>query len=239
MKLNEMHEEEMRWCIGVGPGDPELMTLKAVHTISKCPVLVLPAESRQKCVAYQIARQILPEIDEKEAVCLVMPMTKDKEKLERNHEEGAVKVAQILEEGRDAAFLTIGDPTVYATSMYIHQRVAQMGYQTQIISGVPSFCAAAAKRGVSLGEKQEQIHVIPASYDIEMAMQLSGTKILMKAGKKMPFVKQCVKKHQGWAAMVENCGMPDEHVWINPDSMPDQPGYYTLVIAKDGRGEEK
>lgn len=227
------------YSIGVGPGDPELMTLKAVHTISKCPVLVLPAESRQKCVAYQIARQILPEIDEKEAVCLVMPMTKNKEKLERNHEEGAVKVARILEEGRDAAFLTIGDPTVYATSMYIHQRVAQMGYQTQIISGVPSFCAAAAKLGVSLGEKQEQIHVIPASYDIEMAMQLSGTKILMKAGKKMPFVKQCVKKHQGWAAMVENCGMPDEHVWINPDSMPDQPGYYTLVIAKDGRGEEK
>lgn len=227
------------YSIGVGPGDPELMTLKAVHTISKCPVLVLPAESRQKCVAYQITRQILPEIDEKEAVCLVMPMTKDKEKLERNHEEGAVKVAQILEEGRDAAFLTIGDPTVYATSMYIHQRVAQMGYQTQIISGVPSFCAAAAKLGVSLGEKQEQIHVIPASYDIEMAMQLSGTKILTKAGKKMPFVKQCVKKHQGWAAMVENCGMPDEHVWINPDSMPNQPGYYTLVIAKDGRGEEK
>lgn len=227
------------YSIGVGPGDPELMTLKAVHTISKCPVLVLPAESRQKCVAYQIARQILPEIDEKEAVCLVMPMTKDKEKLERNHEEGAVKVAQILEAGRDAAFLTIGDPTVYATSMYIHQRVAQMGYQTQIISGVPSFCAAAAKLGVSLGEKQEQIHVIPASYDIEKAMKFSGTKILMKAGKKMPFVKQCVKKHQGWAAMVENCGMPDEHVWINPDSMPDQPGYYTLVIAKDGRGEEK
>ena len=227
------------YSIGVGPGDPELMTLKAVHTISKCPVLVLPAESRQKCVAYQIARQILPEIDEKEAVCLVLPRTKNKEKLERNHEEGAVKVGQILEEGRDAAFLTIGDPTVYATSMYIHQRVAQMGYQTQIISGVPSFCAAAAKLGVSLGEKQEQIHIIPASYDIEMAMQLSGTKILMKAGKKMPFVKQCVKKHQGWAAMVENCGMPDEHVWINPDNMPDQPGYYTLVIAKDGRGEEK
>lgn len=194
------------------------MTLKAVHTISKCPVLVLPAESRQKCVAYQIARQILPEIDEKEAVCLVMPMTKDKEKLERNHEEGAVKVAQILEEGTDAAFLTIG------VLRFSHINVYSSAGGTDGISDTdyqwgPSFCAAAAKLGVSLGEKQEQIHVIPASYDIEMAMQLSGTKILMKAGKKMPFVKQCVKKHQGWAAMVENCGMPDEHVWINPDSM--------------------
>ena len=117
------------YSIGVGPGDPELMTLKAVHTISKCPVLVLPAESRQKCVAYQIARQILPEIDEKEAVCLVMPMTKDKEKLERNHEEGAVKVAQILEEGRDAAFLTIGDPTVYATSAGGTDGISDTDYQ--------------------------------------------------------------------------------------------------------------
>lgn len=227
------------YSVGVGPGDPELMTLKAIKTIKKCPVLILPAASREKCAAYQIARQILPEIDEKEAICLVMPMTKDKEKLEKNHEEGAMKVAQILEEGRNAAFLTIGDPTVYATSMYIHQRTAQMGYQTQIISGVPSFCAAAAKIGVSLGEKQEQIHIIPASYDIENAMKLSGTKILMKAGKKMPFVKQCVKQHQGWAAMVENCGMQDEHLWTDPDSMPEQPGYYTLVIAKDRKDEEE
>lgn len=227
------------YSIGVGPGDPELMTLKAMKTIKKCPVLILPAASREKCAAYQIARQTLPEIDEKETFCLEMPMTKDKDKLEKNHEEGAMKVAAILEEGRDAAFLTIGDPTVYATSMYIHQRVNQMGYQTQIISGVPSFCAAAAKLGVSLGERQEQIHIIPASYDIETAMQLPGTKILMKAGKKMPFVKQCVSQHQGWAAMVENCGMPDEHLWTDPDGMPEHPGYYTLVIAKDRKDEEE
>ena len=83
------------YSIGVGPGDPELMTLKAVHTISKCPVLVLPAESRQKCVAYQIARQILPEIDEKEAVCLVMPMTKNKEKLE---DADCLSIERILKE---------------------------------------------------------------------------------------------------------------------------------------------
>ena len=93
-------------------------------------------------------------------------------------------MAEVLDAGKDAAFLTLGDPTVYATSMYIHQRIAGMGYRTSIVSGVPSFCAAAAKLGVSLGEKQEQIHIIPASYDVEAAMQLPGTKILMKAGKK-------------------------------------------------------
>lgn len=227
------------YSVGVGPGDPELMTLKAVKIIRNCQVLVLPAESKEKCVAYQIVRQAIPEIEDKTTVCLVMPMTKDKDRLEKSHREGTQKVAEVLDAGKDAAFLTLGDPTVYATSMYIHQRIAGMGYRTSIVSGVPSFCAAAAKLGVSLGEKQEQIHIIPASYDVEAAIQLPGTKILMKAGKKMPVVRQCVKEHHGWAAMVENCGMAEEHLWINAEDMPEQPGYYTLVIVKDRKDEEE
>lgn len=227
------------YSVGVGPGDPELMTLKAVKIIRNCQVLVLPAGSKEKCVAYQIVRRAIPEIEDKTTVCLVMPMTKDKDRLEKSHREGTKKVSEILDAGKDAAFLTLGDPTVYATSMYIHQRIAGMGYRTSIVSGVPSFCAAAAKLGVSLGEKQEQIHIIPASYDVEAAMQLPGTKILMKAGKKMPVVRQCVKEHHGWAAMVENCGMAEEHLWINAEDMPEHPGYYTLVIVKDRKDEEE
>ena len=227
------------YSVGVGPGDPELMTLKAVKIIRNCQVLVLPAESKEKCVAYQIVRRAIPEIEDKTTVCLVMPMTKDKDRLEKSHREGTQKVAEVLDAGKDAAFLTLGDPTVYATSMYIHQRIAGMGYRTSIVSGVPSFCAAAAKLGVSLGEKQEQIHIIPASYDVEAAMQLPGTKILMKAGKKMPVVRQCVKEHHGWTAMVENCGMAEEHLWINAEDMPEQPGYYTLVFVKDRKDEEE
>ena len=227
------------YSVGVGPGDPELMTLKAVKIIRNCQVLVLPAESKEKCVAYQIVRRAIPEIEDKTTVCLVMPMTKDKDRLEKSHREGTKKVSEILDAGKDVAFLTLGDPTVYATSMYIHQRIAGMGYRTSIVSSVPSFCAAAAKLGVSLGEKQEQIHIIPASYDVEAAMQLPGTKILMKAGKKMPAVRQCVKEHHGWAAMVENCGMAEEHLWINAEDMPEHPGYYTLVIVKDRKDEEE
>ena len=227
------------YSVGVGPGDPELMTLKAVKIIRNCQVLVLPAESKEKCVAYQIVRRAIPEIEDKTTVCLVMPMTKDKDRLEKSHREGTQKVAEVLDAGKDAAFLTLGDPTVYATSMYIHQRIAGMGYRTSIVSGVPSFCAAAAKLGVSLGEKQEQIHIIPASYDVEAAIQLPGTKILMKAGKKMPVVRQCVKEHHGWVAMVENCGMAEEHLWINAEDMPEHPGYYTLDIVKDRKYEEE
>ena len=225
--------------VGVGPGDPELLTLKALRRIQSCDLLILPDSDRGSCVAYQIVRRAIPEIEDKTTVCLVMPMTKDKDRLEKSHREGTQKVAEVLDAGKDAAFLTLGDPTVYATSMYIHQRIAGMGYRTSIVSGVPSFCAAAAKLGVSLGEKQEQIHIIPASYDVEAAIQLPGTKILMKAGKKMPVVRQCVKEHHGWAAMVENCGMAEEHLWINAEDMPEHPGYYTLVIVKDRKDEEE
>lgn len=71
------------YSVGVGPGDPELMTLKAVKIIRNCHVLVLPAESKEKCVAYQIVRRAIPEIEDKTTVCLVMPMTKDKDRLEK------------------------------------------------------------------------------------------------------------------------------------------------------------
>ena len=148
------------YSVGVGPGDPELMTLKAVKIIRNCQVLVLPAESKEKCVAYQIVRRAIPEIEDKTTVCLVMPMTKDKDRLEKSHREGTQKVAEVPCSRKDAAFLTLGDPTVYATSMYIHQRDCRDGVSTSIVSGVPSFVLQRQNLAFLLGEKQEQIHII-------------------------------------------------------------------------------
>lgn len=224
------------YSVGVGPGDPELMTLKAIRCIRKCPVIIIPSADKNSCTAYKIALQEIPEIEEKECIAAVMPMTKDREILQKSHEAAAEKVAAILSEGKDAAFLTIGDPTVYATPMYIHQRIAEMGFDTRIISGVPSFCAAAGRMKKSLAEGREQIHIIPASYDIEEALKLPGTRILMKAGKKMSRVKEILKQSEDQIVMIENCGMENERVWTDVDSMPDCPGYYTLVIIKEKGG---
>ena len=68
-----------------------------------------------------------------------------------------------------------------------------MGYKTRLVAGIPSFCAAAARVNDGLVENQEELHVIPASYEIESGLELPGTKILMKAGKKMPYVKQMIQ----------------------------------------------
>ena len=81
-------------------------------------------------------------------------------------------------------FITLGDPTVYSTCMYIHKRIRKQGYETRIVPGVPSFCAAAARLDQSLVENQEELHIIPASYEIEEGLKMAGTKVLMKAGRK-------------------------------------------------------
>lgn len=218
--------------IGIGPGDPELLTLKAVRIIGECPVIAVPGKVKEDTVAYRIVRQAIPTLDEKECLEIYMPMTKDTLKLEESHQAGAEQVAACLRAGKSVAFLTLGDPTVYATYIYIHKLVQQMGFSTEIVSGVPSFCAVAARLNQGLVEKDEILHVIPASYQIEEALSLDGVKVLMKAGKKMPKVKEQLQKQAREAVMIERCGMEGEQIYHNVEEIPQDAGYYSLLIVK-------
>lgn len=168
---------------GIGPGDPELMTLKAVRLIRENDTIAVPGEKPEESIAYQIAVQAVPELAEKELVAIPMPMTKNAKELKENHRRGAEKIEELLDAGKNVVFLTLGDPTVYSTYLYVHRRVLEDGYDARIVSGVTSFCAAAASLSEGLVENSEELHVIPASYQIEDALELSGTKVLMKAGK--------------------------------------------------------
>ncbi len=219
--------------IGVGPGDPELLTLKAVRILKEADVLAAPGNKKEDSVAWQIAAQALPEIAEKPFLPVNMPMTKDPAALEASHEAGARRVAEVLEKGKTVAFLTLGDPCVYATYLYIHKRIRRMGCAAQIVSGVPSFCAAAAKLDTSLAEKDEMLHVIPASYPVEDALALPGTKVLMKAGRQMRQVKEALLRAHAQAVMAENCGMPEERFYFGAENIPDEAGYYSLIIVHD------
>lgn len=220
---------------GIGPGDPELMTLKAVRLIRENDTIAVPGEKPEESIAYQIAVQAVPELAEKELVAIPMPMTKNAKELEENHRRGAEKIEELLDAGKNVVFLTLGDPTVYSTYLYVHRRVLEDGYDARIVSGVTSFCAAAASLSEGLVENSEELHVIPASYQIEDALEFSGTKVLMKAGKKMPAVKQFLKKKNCRAVMVENCGMDTEQKYFSAEEIPDQASYYSLIIVKEKR----
>lgn len=219
--------------IGVGPGDPELLTLKALRIVKESPIIAVPGEVAQESVAYKIVKGAYPNLDEKELVAVPMPMTKDKKLLEESHEKAADQIAEYLKEGKQVAFLTLGDPTVYATYIYVHKRIQAMGYPLEIVSGIPSFCAVAARLNMGLVEKAEPLHVIPASYGIEESLELPGTKVLMKAGKKMAKVKEILKARGDMCRMIENCGMEDEKIYDSVDEIPDQAGYYSLIIVKE------
>lgn len=219
--------------LGIGPGDPELLTLKAVRIIQESDVIAVPGKVKEESVAYQITRQAVKELDEKEIIAVHMPMTKDHEKLENSHNEGADQVEKYLKEGKNVAFLTLGDPTVYSTYLYIHKRIQDRGYEVEIVSGITSFCAVAARLNIGLVEKAEPLHVIPASYQIEDALKLPGTKVLMKAGKKMAKVKEELQKRNDSAVMIENCGMENEKIYRSVEEIPEDAGYYSLIIAKE------
>ena len=220
--------------LGIGPGDPELLTLKAVRLMRENEVIALPGEMPQETVAYKIAVQAVPELAEKELTALPMPMTKDPKVQEETHTHAADIVENFLKNGKNVVFLTLGDPTVYSTYLYVHKKILERGLKAEIVSGITSFCAVAARLNMGLVEKAEPLHVIPASYQIEEALKLPGTKVLMKAGKKMKEVKATLQEIGAQAVMIENCGMPDEKIYANAEEIPENAGYYSLIIVKEG-----
>ena len=218
--------------IGVGPGDPELMTLKAVRMIGKMDIIAAPGEDVKQTTAYNIAVQAVPEMAGKELLPIRMPMVTDREIVAEYHRKGAEEIAEKLEEGKNIGFITLGDPSIYSTFSYIEKLVKEMGYRTAYISGVPSFCAAAAAVGIPLAEWEESLHIIPATHSPQKRLDDEGNYVLMKSGKRINEVKEMLRESGRDAVMVENCGMPDEKRYNGVDCMPDDAGYYTLIIAK-------
>lgn len=155
------------YCVGVGPGDPELLTLKALKIIRTCPVLAVPQSRTGVVTAQGILLKALDgcgvSLEDKMVIAMDFPMTRDDQVLQGAHEKAARRLQDELDQGRDVCLITLGCPTVYATSIYVHRLVHEAGYDTEIVPGVPSFCAVAAKLQQPLCEKDEALIVIPGN----------------------------------------------------------------------------
>ena len=224
----------MIYGVGVGPGDPELMTLKAVRLIRETDIIALPGTDPVRSVAYRIAVQAVPELTKKDLLAVPMPMIRDRDRLYAEHQKGAKRIEQILDQGKNIVFLTLGDVTVYCTFRYLQVILEADGYRTELVNGIPSFCAAAARLGTSLAEWEETLHIMPASAaSVKEELNRSGSCVLMKSGSRMQDIKALLRKSGRSVSAVIDCGMESEMICEELDAIPDDAGYFSLIIAKE------
>ena len=220
------------FAIGVGPGDPELLTLKAVNILKEIDIIACPSKENRPGIAYDIAAKAVPEILEKQVIALEFPMT-EKDTADA-HKKAAKKLMQVLDKGNDTAFLTLGDPGIYSTFSYISDLIRQSGYEVTVISGISSFSAAAAKLLLPLALGDGSVMITSKEY-----ADNAKTLVIMKAAGMLKEIKDKVKKTDKDIYMVENCGMEDERIYKGIDSIPDEAGYFSIVIVTDKNTKDK
>ncbi|MBR6115498.1 MAG: precorrin-2 C(20)-methyltransferase [Oscillospiraceae bacterium] len=219
--------------VGVGPGDPEYMTLKAARLIRENDVIAVPGKVAKDAVAYKIAAAVVPEIADKELVPVYMPMIKDRELIDAEHKKAARLLESYLDQGRNVVYITLGDSTIYCTFSYIQHYLEADGYTVELVAGIPSFCAAAARLNTPLTEWDEPLHILPAVHKLEDDLAFGGNYVLMKSASQMAKVKDMLRRSGRRAVMAENCTMDNEKLYYSIDEIPDDAGYFSLIIAKE------
>lgn len=223
--------------VGVGPGDPEDITLRALRIMRACPVILLPQAPPERCAAWRIALQACPELEAKRVVCAPIPMVRDAEQLVAAYDEAADCALDMLGQGLDVAFLTIGDPTVYSTFAPIAKRVAEKGGSVRWVGGVTSFCAAAAALGMPLAKGDENVSIFAGGAPAQdAAAGRPATEVYMKSGKALDGLVDWLKKRSRSERLqisaVSNCGYDDQRLYFHLEEIPASSPYMTVVIVK-------
>ncbi len=233
--------------IGIGPGDPELLTLKAVRIIKGTEVLCVPKGREEgTSLALSIAEKAV-SLNGKEIVEAHFPMMKTREsgkvkgtsELDMKWNETAENIVSRLNKGKDVAFLTLGDPTIYSTFFYLYDKLLGLcpELNIEIIPGVSSINASAARANISLGLGNEKIAVLPANYldNLKETLAVFDTVVLMKVNKVLNEIKGLLSE----MALLENAvcvsraGMDDEQIFSDiRDIDQEKLNYFSMVIVR-------
>jgi precorrin-2/cobalt-factor-2 C20-methyltransferase len=202
--------------VGVGPGDPELLTLKAINAIKSADVIIAPrTEKKDESTALSIARPYLQESTE--ILELVFPMNYNAQALSDAWVNNKTTILGLLDSGKKVAFLTLGDPMLYSTYMYVYRLLEASGHQIVNIPGVNSFSAIGNRLGMPLAEGGDILSIVPATIDderLEKVLAVSDNVVLMKVYKNYTDIVEKLHKHGMVenAVMVSKCGLEGEEI---------------------------
>ena len=203
--------------IGVGPGDPELLTVKAIKAIEQVDVLIAPkTEKKDGSVALTVAKPYLKK--DVEIVYQVFPMVKGfAENSTEAWESNKQEILELLRAGKNVAFLTIGDPMFYSTYIYVFRLLENEGVEIQTIPGIPAFAAIGSQLGYPIVEGDDVLSIIPATASpekVEKAMQAADNVVLMKVYKNFEEVADMLDKNEmaEQAVLVSRAGLDDEKI---------------------------
>ena len=224
--------------LGVGPGDPELITLKARRLLRACPVIAYPAPTRGESVALGIVASHLP--GGQREIPIRMPLDAAQFPAERVYAEAAAEIGVELEAGHDVAVICQGDPFFYGSFMYLFGRVTDR-YPVEVVPGVSSLTACATALGAPLAARTDVLTVLPAplpASEIEARLLAAEAVAIIKVGRHFAKVRALLDRLNltDSARYIEHATRPDQGILpigdVNPDSVP----YFSMILVHR-RGE--
>jgi precorrin-2/cobalt-factor-2 C20-methyltransferase len=225
--------------IGVGPGDPDLITLKAVKILNRVDIVYAAASTKNNhSLAVNIAGVHIPESTNVEM--LRFPMTRDKSETRKAWKQHARTIIAELEKGRDAAFLTLGDSMTYSTFGYILRYVLALAphLDVQTVPGITSYQAAAARLNTPLVEGEETLMVVSGAKGGNRLRDLEGKPenvVFLKAYRNVPDIRAAIDEAGNFSRCigVKNCSLPGEEIIPDMEILSERsPDYWTLILAK-------
>ena len=223
--------------IGVGPGDPELLTVKAIKAIEAADVLIAPkTEKKDGSVALKIARPYLKE--GVEIVYQVFPMVKDFAKNPEAWEENKAEILALLNAGKNVAFLTLGDPMFYSTYIYVFRLMEQENVEIVTIPGVPAFAAIGSRLNRPVVEGDDILAIIPGTADradIEKILSAVQSAVVMKVYRNAPeIIDLLAENHMAEdAVLVSRAGLDDEKIIRDIGAQRGEPlNYLSTILAR-------
>lgn len=217
--------------LGVGPGDPELLTLKAINILREVDVVAVPESKKEMgSTAMEIAMPYLKF--DVQILTLTFPMIRDVETKNKIRRDNALLIADQLKAGRNVAFLTLGDPMLYSTYLYLLETLTTIGVEPISVPGIYSFSAISNLLNRPLVKGDESLAVISEfSAQKWNTLQDFQTVVFMKVSAYSQELHQELNSSSKWDfTMVTNAGKPSQVISFNPSDLLEGVHYFTTVI---------